>query len=601
MVAVDEHTQVAMEVVAQSLKISEQTLLRLLEALSKLLEGKEQEPKDFIFDDKTKVGKQKISDLMKKHEKTGGIVALDENLTKQQLNDYQKELKKLGVDFSVVRNGKEDYSFFFSAAQANVIEKALKNIVERKSAVLEKEEVKTAEKDLKEVRQELTPDQAEKVKAIYDEITTAEKKEPKENNMNYDRLSKQEKLLYAKLEELDEVKRGLYSQEVNRVEKLFENRHKQDVDVNKEDKLTEKEILPEKPLEKVRTKVADLDEKEQNLLGQKVGLVAGEISESEYNELKKDFSPEQIEKIENIFDDLLKEVKNESIKDNTVEKEALPEKPLEKVKEIVSEEIQKKPLEKVKEIASNLDEKEQNLLEQKAGLVAGKIGENEYKEMKKDFSPEQIEKIEKLVSENIASGIKPGAIVDGKINANVFADLLKKVKNESIKEKTEVKTNAKDDKDQVKNMLNSLSNDEQKLMVQYTKVMSEGLKNQIADESSDKESNKFNEMVKNFTPEQIEKVSAVVNQNVTTASYSTEKENGKIHVDNFQSILTDVKKEIAKENGKEKEKAKEKEKDTPKQKKVEYSMEGVKNLDVKIKNEEKEVSKDKNKKQSISR
>ncbi|MEH7149628.1 PcfB family protein [Bacillus thuringiensis] len=140
MVSVDEHTQVAIEVVAQSLKISEQTLLRILQALSKLLEGKEQQPKDFILDDKTKVGKQKISDLMKKHEKTGGIVALDENLTKQQLNDYQKELKKLGVDFSVVRNGKEDYSFFFSATQANVIEKAFKNIVKRKSAVLEKEE-----------------------------------------------------------------------------------------------------------------------------------------------------------------------------------------------------------------------------------------------------------------------------------------------------------------------------------------------------------------------------------------------------------------------------------------------------------------------------
>lgn len=414
MVSVDEHTQVAMEVVAQSLKISEQTLLRLLEALSKLLEGKEQEPKDFIFDDKTNVGKQKISDLMKKHEKTGGIVALDENLTKQQLKDYQKELKKLGVDFSVVRNGKEDYSFFFSAAQANVIEKALKNIVERKSAVLEKEEVKTAEKDLKAVRQDLTPEQAEKVKEVYDEITTAEKKEPKENNINYDRLSKQEKLLYAKLEELDEIKRGLYSQEVNRVEKLFEDRYKQDVE--KEPKLTEKDTNKEK---------------------------------------------------------------------------------------------------------------------------------------------------------------------------------------ESKKEKTEVETNSKEDKDQVKNMLNSLSNDEQKLMVQHTKVMSEGLDNHFANKSSDKESNKFKEMVKNFTPEQIEKVTAVVNQNVTTASYSTEKENGKIHVDNFQSILTDVKKEIAKENGKEK--AKEKEKDTPKQKKVDFSMDGVKELDVKIKKEEKEVSKDKNKKQSISR
>lgn len=579
MVSVDEHTQVALEVVAQTLKISEQTLLRLLEALSKLLEGKEQEPKDFIFDDKTKVGKQKISDLIKKHEKSGGVVALDENLTKQQLKDYQKELKNLGVDFSVVRNGKEDYSFFFSAAQANIIEKALKNIVERKSAVLEKEEVKTAEKELKEVRQDLTPDQVEKVKAVYDEITTAEKKEPKENHINYDRLSKQEKLLYAKLEELDEVKRGLYSQEVNRVEKLFANRYKQDVDVNK--------IPSQKPLDKVRSMVSELDEKEQNLLGQKVGLVAGEVSESEYKEMQKNFSPEQIEKIENIFDDLLKEVKNESNKENTEEKETPPQKPLEKVKEIVSEEREKKPLEKVRSIASNLDEREQNLLEQKVGLVAGKVGENEYKEMKKDFSPEQIEKIEKLVSENIASDIKPGAIVDGKINANVFTDLLKKVKNESIKEKTEVKTNTKDDKEQVKNILNSLSNDEQKLMVQYTKVMTEDLNNHYADKSSYIQSDKLEEMKKNFTPEQIEKVNAVVEQNISSFA----KIDGKINIDNFRNILNDIKQERAKENGK----------DTSKQKKVEFSMEGVKDLDVKIKKEEKDISKDKNKKQSISR
>ncbi|ANS51883.1 hypothetical protein BM86_20020 [Bacillus thuringiensis] len=400
MVSVDEHTQVAIEVVAQSLKISEQTLLRLLEALSKLLESKEQQPKDFIFDDNTKVGKQKISDLMKKHEKTGGIIALDENLTKQQLNDYQKELKKLGVDFSVVRNGKEDYSFFFSAAQANVIEKALKNIVERKSVVLEKEEVKTAENELKEVRQDLTPEQAEKVKEVYDEITTAEKKEPKENNMNYDRLSKQEKLLYAKLEELDEIKRGLYSQEVNRVEKLFENRYKQDVE--KEPKLTEKD---------------------------------------------------------------------------------------------------------------------------------------------------------------------------------------------TNQETTEVEIHAKDDKEQVKNMLHSLSNDEQKLMLQYTKVMSESLDNHYADKSSYVESNKLDEMKKDFIPKQIEKVNTVVKQNISSFGEA----DGKVNVDKFHSILNDIKQERAKEN------RKEKEIDTAKQKKVEFSMDGVKDLDAKIKKEEKEESKDKNKKQSISR
>ncbi|MHA4119559.1 DUF3801 domain-containing protein [Bacillus cereus] len=400
MVSVDEHTQVAIEVVAQSLKISEQTLLRILQALSKLLEGKEQQPKDFILDDKTKVGKQKISDLLKKHEKTGGIVALDENLTKQQLNDYQKELKKLGVDFSVVRNGTEDYSFFFSAAQANVIEKAFKNIVERKSAVLEKEEMKIAEKELQEVRQDLTPLQSEKVKEIYDEITTVEKEEPKENNINYDRLSKQEKLFYAKLEELDAVKRGLYSQEVNRVEKLFENRYKQDV------------------------------EKEPQLL------------------------------------------------ENNTNKE---------------------------------------------------------------------------------------------------------------KETTKVETNSKDDKEQVKNMMNALNTDEQKLMVQYTKVMSEGLDNHYADKSSYVESNKLDEMKKDFTPEQIEKVNTVVKQNIS----SFDEADGKVTIDKFHSILTDIKQERAKENRKEQ--------DSPQQKKVEFSMNGVKNLDNQIKKEEKENSKEKHKKQSMSR
>ncbi|EOQ04670.1 hypothetical protein KOY_04845 [Bacillus cereus VDM021] len=137
MANVDEHTQVALEVIAQTFKLSEQALLRILEALTKLLENKEQDPKDYILDGNTKDGKQKINELIKEHSNTGGVIALDENLTKEQLKDYQKELKKLGVNFSVVRNGKEDYSFFFSAAQANVIKKTLKNVVERKIAVLE--------------------------------------------------------------------------------------------------------------------------------------------------------------------------------------------------------------------------------------------------------------------------------------------------------------------------------------------------------------------------------------------------------------------------------------------------------------------------------
>ena len=349
MTTVDENTRIAMEVVAQSFKLSEQTLLYVLESLTKLLENKEKAPKDYVFDEKTKVGKQKISELIEKHNKDGGVVALDENLTKQQLRDYQKELKKLGVDFSVVKNGKEDYSFFFSAAQANVIEKALKNIVERKNAVLDKEEVKDAEKSLNEVREDLTQEQSEKVKEIYDEISTSEDKKPKENIITYDRLSKQEKLLYAKLEELDEVKRGLYSQEVDRVENLFENRYKQNVDVEKgtEDKLTEKDV-------------------------------------------------------------------------KTIEEKEIPSQ---------------KPLEKVRSIVSNLDEKEQALLYQKVGLIAERVSENEYKEMQKNFSPEQIEKIEKIASENISSDVKQGNVIEGKLNPDVYSALLNKVIKENERSK----------------------------------------------------------------------------------------------------------------------------------------------------------------------
>ncbi|WP_257143802.1 hypothetical protein [Bacillus pseudomycoides] len=65
MANVDEHTQVALEVVAQTFKLSEQALLRILEALTKLLENKEQDPKDYILDRNTKDGKQKINNVQR--------------------------------------------------------------------------------------------------------------------------------------------------------------------------------------------------------------------------------------------------------------------------------------------------------------------------------------------------------------------------------------------------------------------------------------------------------------------------------------------------------------------------------------------------------
>ncbi|MGR5863608.1 hypothetical protein ACT7DZ_00495 [Bacillus cereus] len=127
-----------------------------------------------------------------------------------------------------------------------------------------------------------------------------------------------------------------------------------------------------------------------------------------------------------------------------------------------------------------------------------------------------------------------------------------------------------------------MSTDEQKLMVQYAKVRSESLDNHYADKSSFVESNKLDEMKKDFTPEQIEKVDTVVKQNISSFGEA----DGKVNIDKFHSILTDIKQERAKENRKEQ--------DSPQQKKVEFSMDGVKNLDNQIKKRRKKKIRKKN-------
>ena len=195
MVNVDEHTRNAIEIVSQGAKVTEQTLLFILKSIIKFLED-DNKNKDIVISDNTKDGKQKIQDLIKKHK--SNVYALDENLTKEQLKDYQREFKKLGVDFSVTKNGKDSYSFFFAGEQANIIEKALKNISELKSAVLENESVKQAEKELTDIKNDLPKEQVDKVKNLYDAVT--------ENDEKIKNLSESEKALFDKYKSVDELK-----------------------------------------------------------------------------------------------------------------------------------------------------------------------------------------------------------------------------------------------------------------------------------------------------------------------------------------------------------------------------------------------------------
>ncbi|OCS93344.1 hypothetical protein [Caryophanon latum] len=195
MVNIDEHTKNAIEIISEGAKITEQTLLFILKSLLKLLEDKDRN-QDFLISSNTKEGKQKISALIKKHQ--ANVYALDENLTKEQLKDYQQEFKKLGVDFSITKNGKDSYSFFFAGQQSNVIEKALKNVSEIKSAVLENEHVRKAEMGLVAMQKELPTDSVNKVQQLYNS--------PTDNTEQMVELSPEEKELLTQHKTVDEIK-----------------------------------------------------------------------------------------------------------------------------------------------------------------------------------------------------------------------------------------------------------------------------------------------------------------------------------------------------------------------------------------------------------
>lgn len=169
MVSVDQHTQVAIEIVSQGAKLSEELILKVLQSLTDLI-ASDKGKKDYVIDSNNNEGKQKIKDLINKHQ--DGVITLDDNLTKEQVKDYTKEFKKTGIDFSVVKNGKDNYSFYFAGKNAAIIEKALKNIVDKKSLINEN-------------KKELSPIfSIKKVKEMDSEIKEKEKEQGQEKKRN---------------------------------------------------------------------------------------------------------------------------------------------------------------------------------------------------------------------------------------------------------------------------------------------------------------------------------------------------------------------------------------------------------------------------------
>lgn len=129
---VDQNAQVAVEVIATGVRLSTQMINGILDLFLE-----KQDKQNFYQDDTTLQGKQNLKNLFEKYQ-NGGIETLDENITKAEIDSYKKEFKKMGVDFSIKKNGKDDYSLFFSGKDRESIEKGMSNAISKHTKRREK-------------------------------------------------------------------------------------------------------------------------------------------------------------------------------------------------------------------------------------------------------------------------------------------------------------------------------------------------------------------------------------------------------------------------------------------------------------------------------
>lgn len=309
---IDRGTNEAIELISQGSRLTASLLAFIFRKASEGLEDKRN-----VIDGSTKEGKQKINDLLEKHK--DGIETLDENLTKEQVKEYKKELKKLGVDFSVVKNGKDNYSFFFAGSQSNVIEKALQNIIEKEEIVQSNEKVKEAELDVNAEKNKHTEKEIESVEKVY--VNTKDKDSPIDSK-EFKELSSKEQELYIKISELDKIEKEVHEQVTNAFNEMRNETTKNVEDISKEKEIIKNEKTEVKT-SKVNTQtkefsknilnseLQELSNKELSLFEKRMEYeslaTAPEFNEretyrvaEEYKEMKKNFSKDQINKINNL-------------------------------------------------------------------------------------------------------------------------------------------------------------------------------------------------------------------------------------------------------------------------------------------------------------
>lgn len=376
MVSVDENTKVAMEIVSQGTKLSEELILKVLQSLTELFK-QDNGQQNFIAKDNTKEGKQRIKDLVGKHK--DGVMALDENVSREQLKDYQNEFKKMGVDFSVIKNSKDNYSFFFASKDANIIEKSLKNIIEKKSLNLEKENTikvnSKTEIESGESTKKIPERKEEIIQKIFNDLSPAQ--QAYFLKMNEVQVENQKNI-----ESLNEFKKDLTPEEVISTEKIYkENVFTGNEEVTQDKIFTNEIDTIEKQLEKTpinsNEKIVEDEAKEINI-------------ETKFNELDSDGQKLFTNLVEN--EDLLRKLPPEDL-----------QKAENLFKEYKASFFQNKE-EQLDNIFKQLSPKEKEFFIATNDFMLNTDSENhkyKYTEIKEQLSDAQVDKVNELYEKNI--------------------------------------------------------------------------------------------------------------------------------------------------------------------------------------------------------
>lgn len=125
MAGIDENAQVGIELATSTLRLSGRAIIAIMDMFLE-----KDDRKEYYQDLNNKQGKQKIKDLFTKYENTG-VQSLGDNLSSEERKFFEKELKTMGVDFSIRKVGKDEYSLFFAGKDIEAIEKGMENAISK--------------------------------------------------------------------------------------------------------------------------------------------------------------------------------------------------------------------------------------------------------------------------------------------------------------------------------------------------------------------------------------------------------------------------------------------------------------------------------------